>query len=183
MDAATSHLNAQACSAASPALEDQGLQDKDKKEPVGPIVPTPSRETHPQGGVLWAAQGHRSMGEDLMEELGSEKGCLVRQTGKFSESKLKKGCDQPLECLKRIPGQTFNPVPHPARRETGLWSPGGNCDTILKLSTPKLPPTHHLVLMRRKGPTDWLPASSSAHHCSFPELQWSPARPQVWWAG
>lgn len=34
-------------------------------------VPTPSRETHPQGSVLWAAQGHWSLGEDLMEGLWS----------------------------------------------------------------------------------------------------------------
>lgn len=44
VDAATSLLSAPACSAASPAPEEQGLQNKEKEEPVGPRITSCTQE-------------------------------------------------------------------------------------------------------------------------------------------
>lgn len=115
MDAATSHLSGPACSAASPAPEEQGLQDK-KKEPVGPRRTWPAKPSLYTGSL----QNHR---EGWCWFLGVEAGTwplilpsLRGRKGRFSPTPNPES---------QNPGDTFKPcrflVPHSGKGNRKSW--------------------------------------------------------------
>lgn len=121
----------------------------------------PERPTSGQSSGLLRDTGarRRSNGGTLV----LEKGCPVRQRGKLSEAKLKKGYDQPLESPKVDSWADFQPSAPSCWKGDWIMEPWWELRYYLQLSTPN----HH------HSPPGILTGGKAPRACFLPPAQLS----------